>query len=67
VIVAICLEPRTIVTASADPSATTVETRALSDDPRDLLGPPYSVAEHVFDENDIEACSFERDDDGEGD
>lgn len=26
------------------------------DDPRDLLGPPYSVAEHVFDEYDLDGC-----------
>jgi hypothetical protein len=27
-------------------------------DPRDFAGPPYSVAEMVFDEYDIEACSL---------
>jgi hypothetical protein len=25
-------------------------------DPRDYNGPPYSIAEHVFDENDLEGC-----------
>lgn len=31
------------------------ETRPLA--PQDLSGPPYSIAEHVFDEYDLEACS----------
>ena len=34
-----------------------VERRFLSDDPRDLDGPPYGIAESVFDEYDMEACS----------
>jgi len=30
--------------------------RFMSTDPRDLLGPPYSVAEYVFDEYDLDGC-----------
>jgi hypothetical protein len=26
------------------------------DDPRDLVGPPYMVAEHVFDEYSMDGC-----------
>ena len=33
-----------------------IEEGFLSDDPRDFAGPPYMVAEHVFDEYDIEGC-----------
>lgn len=29
------------------------------DDPSWYNGPPYAVAEHVFDENDIEACALQ--------
>ena len=35
-----------------------VETRFMSEDPSDLNGPPYGVAESVFDEYDLEACSI---------
>jgi len=28
----------------------------ISDDPRDLIGQPYSVAELVFDEYDLDGC-----------
>jgi hypothetical protein len=34
----------------------------ISDDPRDLNGPPFGVVERVFDEYDMDACSTERDD-----
>ncbi|GHU32060.1 hypothetical protein AGMMS50256_21520 [Betaproteobacteria bacterium] len=36
-----------------------VETRFISDDPRDLNGPPYGVVESVFDEYDVEGCTLE--------
>lgn len=32
------------------------EERFISTDPRDLIGPPYGVAEYVFDEYDLEGC-----------
>ena len=64
VITAISLEPREMVEISVDPEdkSKRVERRFLSEDPRDLNGPPYGVLESVFDENDIEACSVMRDD-----
>ena len=62
VIVAICLEPRDMVRVESDPEDKTkrIETRHTSTDPRDLNGPPYGVAENVFDEYDVEGCSLER-------
>jgi hypothetical protein len=33
------------------------EERYISDDPRDLDGPPYGVIERVFDENDLGGCT----------
>ena len=63
VIVAICLEPREMVRSESDPtdSSKHIETRFVSTDPRDLNGPPYGVAENIFDEYDIESCSLEQD------
>jgi hypothetical protein len=48
VIVAISLEPRETVRVHHDENGEWREERYMSNDPRDLLGPPYSVAEHVF-------------------
>ena len=60
VVVAISLEPREVVSISTDPhdKSQRTETRFMSDDARDLNGPPYGVVEHVFDEDDVEACSL---------
>ena len=60
VVVAVSLEPREMVRIGMDPDDKTrrVETRFMSEDPSDLNGPPYGVAESVFDEYDMEACSF---------
>jgi hypothetical protein len=60
VIVAICLEPREMVRLERDPldKSKSKETRFTSDDPRDLNGPPFGVAENVFDEYDIEGCTL---------
>jgi hypothetical protein len=62
VITAICLEPREMVRGEVDPNDKTkwIQTKYLSTDFRDLNGPPYGVAESVFDEYDMEACSVER-------
>ena len=62
VITAICLEPRDMVRCEVDPKDKTkhIQTPFVSIDPRDLNGPPYGVAESVFDEYDMEACSLER-------
>ena len=56
VIVAISLEPRETVSVSRDEHGQWHEERYLSDDPRDLLGPPYGVVEHVFDEYGFGGC-----------
>ena len=63
VIVAICLEPRDMVRSEPHPTDKTkrVQTHFVSNDPRDLSGPPYGVAESVFDEYDVEACRTEND------
>jgi hypothetical protein len=63
VVTAICLEPLQRVRVAIDdidPTKRTT-TRYLSDDPCDLNGPPYGVAECVFDEYDQEGCSLEFD------
>lgn len=62
VITAICLEPRNMVRSEPDPNdkAKRILTECVSPDPRDLNGPPYGVAECVFNEYDMEACSVER-------
>jgi hypothetical protein len=61
VIVAISLEPQEIVRLeiSAADEAERTETRVISDDPRDVDGPPYGVVESVFDEYDMEACALD--------
>jgi hypothetical protein len=56
VIVAISLEPREMVRVHYDENGERHEERLISTDPRGLLGPPYRVAEHVFDEFDFEGC-----------
>lgn len=62
VITAICMEPRGMVRSEIDPEDRTkrIQTTYVSNDPRDLNGPPYGVLESVFDEYDIEACSAEQ-------
>ena len=58
VVVAISLEARDMTRSETDPGDKTkrIESRFVSNDPKDLSGPPYGVVEHVFDENDIEGC-----------
>lgn len=61
-IVAICLEPHTVVVSKAPHiGAAPVQERQTSSDSSWFNGPPYAVAEEVFDEDDIEACSLEGD------
>ena len=62
VIVAICLEPHEVVEAerSTERGENLRERRYVSDDPSWLAGPPYAVAEYVFDEPSLEACSLLR-------
>jgi hypothetical protein len=63
VIVAICLEPHEIMTTAPGekPGDPRFETRSITDDPKWLHGPPYPVAESVFDEYDMPACSVAAD------
>ncbi len=56
VIVAISLEPREIVRVHYTEDKERHEERFIRNDPCDLLGPPYGVAEQVFDEDDFEGC-----------
>ena len=56
VIVAISLEPRQMVRVKCSESGDRSEESFTSNDAKDLVGPPYSVAEHVFDEYDIKGC-----------
>lgn len=55
-IIAISLEPRETVLLDHDESGALREIRHMNDDPRDLIGPPYSIVEHVFDEYDLPGC-----------
>ena len=56
VIVAISLEPRQMVRQERDGHGIVREDRFVSNDPGDLAGPPFAVAEFVFDEYSIEGC-----------
>lgn len=56
VIVAVSLEPRAMVRVQYSESGERSEECFTSDDPHDLVGPPYVVAEQVFDEYDLEGC-----------
>jgi hypothetical protein len=60
IITAISLEPHEVVELSApsDSSETPRTRRYVTSDPSWLSGPPYQVAEAVFDEYDIEGCSL---------
>ena len=56
VVVAISLEPREMVRVRRDESGERIEERFASNDSRDLVGPPYLIAEQVFSEYDLEGC-----------
>lgn len=62
VIVAISLEPREMMRQWTDAKGERMQETFISDDPRDLMGSPYSVAELVFDEYDLDGCSTCADD-----
>ena len=59
VIVAISLEPHEIAHVESGLNGETgrIERRELTEDPSWLSGPPYAVAEHVFDEDSLPGCS----------
>lgn len=65
VITAICLEPHEVVTVERDKDNPAIrrEQRHMTDDPSWLIGPPYKVAESVFDEYDMPGCSLTANDD----
>jgi hypothetical protein len=52
-------------TASGKWRCTDIGTRVIvaikldQDNPKNYLGPPYSIVEHVFDEYDIEGCNLD--------
>lgn len=52
VVVAICLELNEIVEVDGRE-----QRHVMTDDPSWFMGPPYAVAETVFDENDFPACT----------
>ena len=56
VIVAISLEPRELVRVKYSKSGERSEASFTSNDARDLVGPPYLIAEDVFDEYGMEGC-----------
>jgi len=56
VIVAIVLKPRNMVRCTLGVAGTLLKESFISDDPRDLEGPPYGVVEIVFDEADLDGC-----------
>jgi hypothetical protein len=59
VITAISLEPHEVVELVPNPcSSGALERRYVTADPAWHSGPPYAVAEQVFDENDMPACSL---------
>lgn len=63
VAVAISLEPHEVVSVEIDPAdkSKRTERRYMSDDPSWFNGPPYGIVEHVFDEDDMVACTLEQD------
>ena len=61
VITAISLEPRQIVRVQGGAHGNQAEERFVSNDPLDLVGPPYMVAEFVFDEYDLDGCYATKD------
>lgn len=56
VIVAISLEPRTMVRTKTSDDGVQMRECFISNDPHDLAGPPYGIPEYVFDEYDLEGC-----------
>ena len=58
VVIAIAIGPREIVHLEPDPErlGKHIERRYTKDDPTWYNGPPYAVAEQVFDEHSLEAC-----------
>jgi hypothetical protein len=65
-VVAICLEAHEVVSVTGGVEAGSLTTtRTITADHSWLVGPPYAVAEEVFDEHSIEECRLSPDADGE--
>jgi len=64
-VVGICLEPREGVSVTGDVEAGGITTRTITTDDSWFAGPPYAVAEAVFDEHSIEGCTLSPDADDE--
>lgn len=56
VVIAISLETRKLVRMQRNESGEVIRESIASNDPQDLVGPPYMVAEHVFDEYSLKGC-----------
>jgi hypothetical protein len=65
VVVAICLEPHEVVTVARKPGGPSTTTRVIATDASWFAGPPYALAEEVFDEHSIEDCTLLSDADDE--
>ena len=66
VVVGVCLEPHEVDTVTSKVGAGgTTTTRTIAADESWLNGPPYAVAEEVFDEHSIDGCSPSPDADDE--
>jgi hypothetical protein len=61
VITAISLEPRRMVRMRGGAHGDQTQESCVSNDPLDLVGPPYMVGEHVFDEYDLDGCYATKD------
>jgi hypothetical protein len=59
-VVGICLEPHA-VSVTGDAEAGGTNPRTITTDDSWLAGPPYAVAEEVFDEHSIEGCTLSPD------
>jgi hypothetical protein len=58
-VIAICLEPHEVVSITrGDEAGGATERIAMTDDDSWFVGPPYAVAEEVFDEYDVQGCSL---------
>lgn len=61
-VIAICLEPHQVVSVPGDVEAGGMTTaRTITTDDSWLAGPPYAVAEQVFDEDSVQGCRFSPD------
>ena len=56
-VVAICLEPHEVVSVASDVEGGGLAMRTITTDDSWFAGPPYAVAEEVFDEHSIEDCT----------